>query len=196
MSSGLLMMESVDEPAQTQLGQLIKCPAGMRPSEVQITREELQELKAQYEFQLQSRSAYMSDLCPVRSEIHRELFDELVRQVYLDQEETGILLARIRDEAQMTVSNYQTMYETTVVQVTQQVGRSEEGYFEMRERVRKLEAEHAELLKEKTIAEAQLEQLDANITRNCGIYERQTLDDIEYMKKQVAQLKDALNSFL
>ena len=130
--SALLQLQDADVPVTTRLPELIHTPEGYHPREEQITREELQSLRQQYEFQLTSRSAFMKGLCPIRAEIHRELFDELIREVYLDQEEAGTLLAQVRDEAQMTVANYQTLYETTVRQVQLQVGRAEEKFTQVK----------------------------------------------------------------
>ena len=38
----------------------------------------------------------------------------MIREIYLEQEETGILLAKLRDEAHMTASTYETVYDKTM----------------------------------------------------------------------------------
>ena len=48
--------------------------------------------------QLQQRQARETGICPVREELYAQCFDELIRQVTLDQPERGLLLMRVRDE--------------------------------------------------------------------------------------------------
>ena len=111
---GLLKLQPGIDKTETILPQLIKCPEGHNPRESQITRMELQQMKNVVTLLLVEHSTQNKNICPIRSAIYRELFDELIRQVYIGQEESGILLARTRDEAYMSVGCYQTVYETTL----------------------------------------------------------------------------------
>ena len=53
-------------------------------------------------------------LCPIREDIYAQCFDELIRQVAVNCIERGTLLTRVRDEMRMTISAYQTLYESAV----------------------------------------------------------------------------------
>jgi len=46
---------------------------------------------------LVERQARQTGLCPVREELFQECFDELIRQVTLNEPEQGLLLLRVRD---------------------------------------------------------------------------------------------------
>jgi hypothetical protein len=55
-----------------------------------------------------------SGICPIREELHNQCFDEIIRQVTIDCPERGLLLMRVRDELKMTISDYETLYESSV----------------------------------------------------------------------------------
>jgi hypothetical protein len=42
------------------------------------------------------------------------LSDELIRQITINCAERGLLLLRVRDEARMTISAYETLYESSI----------------------------------------------------------------------------------
>jgi len=60
--------------------------------------------------QLSLRQARLDGICTVRRELFTQLFDELIRQVTLNQPERGLLLLRIRDELRMTLSAYTNLF--------------------------------------------------------------------------------------
>ncbi|CAL6044049.1 Axonemal_dynein light chain [Hexamita inflata] len=192
--SNLLQLQSDEFETYTQLPALIQTPQGYYPCEQQIERSEIQNLKREFEYQLNSRSAFQYGLCPVRSEIHRELFDELVREVYLDQAETGAVLARVRDEAHMTVCNYQTLYETTLDQVQNMIGTAEENIVEMRQKMDSLIDENRELKHELMLANAQLEQMDLNSKYLQQVAEKRITEDKQYLNKQIEQLQHSVEA--
>lgn len=63
---------------------------------------------------LQTQQARETGICPIREQLYNECFDELIRQVTLNCLERGILLMRIKKEIEMTVSSYQTLYESSI----------------------------------------------------------------------------------
>jgi dynein light intermediate chain len=46
-----------------------------------------------------------SGICPVREELHSQVFDELIREITIDCPERGLLLLRVRDEIKMTIAS-------------------------------------------------------------------------------------------
>jgi len=55
-----------------------------------------------------------SGICPIREELHKQCFDEIIRQVTIDSPERGILLMRVRDELYLTINAYETLYESSL----------------------------------------------------------------------------------
>ena len=47
----------------------------------------------------------------MREELFGQCFDEIIRQVTLNQPERGLLLLRVRDQINMTNSAYQVLYQ-------------------------------------------------------------------------------------
>merc|ERR1711874_929641 len=73
------------------------------------------------------RQARETGICPVREELYSQCFDELIRQVTIDQPERGLLLLRVRDEIRMSIAAYQTLYQSSVTFGTRKQLQSEEG---------------------------------------------------------------------
>ena len=72
------------------------------------------QLTAELDRRLQERQARDSGICPVREELYSQCFDELIRQVTLEEPARGLLLLRVRDEIKMTIAAYQTLYQSSV----------------------------------------------------------------------------------
>lgn len=74
--------------------------------------------------------------------IHRFLYnidiffpDELIRQVAINCAERGLLLLRVRDELQMTLRAYQTLYESSVAFGMRKALMAEQGKSELERKV-------------------------------------------------------------
>lgn len=74
-------------------------------------------------------------ICPVREELYAQCFDELIREVTINCAERGLLLLRVRDEMRMTISAYQTLYESAVAFGMRKALQTEQGKSEMEARM-------------------------------------------------------------
>ena len=99
------------------------------------SRVDVARLREMLDQKLMERQARESGICPVREELFSQCFDEIIRQVTLSEPERGLLLLRVREEIKMTISAYQTLYQSSVT-------------FAMR---KQLQAEHGKADLEKTI---------------------------------------------
>jgi dynein light intermediate chain len=61
--------------------------------------------------------------------------DELIRQVAINCAERGLLLLRVRDELQMTLRAYQTLYESSVAFGMRKALMAEQGKSELERKV-------------------------------------------------------------
>ncbi len=103
---------------------------------------------------LQQRQARETGICPVRRELFSQCFgkiiiqislilniiiffklDELIRQVAINCAERGLLLLRVRDELQMTLRAYQTLYESSVAFGMRKALMAEQGKSELERKV-------------------------------------------------------------
>lgn len=62
--------------------------------------------------------------------------DELIRQVTINCAERGLLLLRVRNEIQMTIAAYQTLYESSIAFGMRKALQAEQGKADMEKRVR------------------------------------------------------------
>ncbi|XP_063033772.1 axonemal dynein light intermediate polypeptide 1 isoform X2 [Melospiza melodia melodia] len=91
------------------------------------TRRDVVQLQEQLDRQLQQRQARETGLCPVRRELYTQCFDELIRQTTVSCAERGLLLLRVRDELQLTLSAYQALYESSVAFGVRKALQAEQG---------------------------------------------------------------------
>jgi dynein light intermediate chain len=63
---------------------------------------------------LQQRKAREGGVCPIRSEIYAQCFDEIIRQVTIDCSARGLLLVRVRNEMRTTIDSYRSLYESAI----------------------------------------------------------------------------------
>eukprot|EP00919_Chromeraceae_sp_WS-2016_P041798 GHVR01099520.1.p2 GENE.GHVR01099520.1~~GHVR01099520.1.p2 ORF type:complete len:112 (+),score=7.60 GHVR01099520.1:2108-2443(+) len=78
------------------------------------SRDDVNTLQKMLDEKLVVRQARDSGICPIREELHKQCFDEIIRQSTIDSPERGMLLMRVRDELYMTISSYETLYESSL----------------------------------------------------------------------------------
>merc|ERR1711937_222579 len=83
-------------------------------SSTPATRLDVQRLAEQLDKKLEQRQARETGICPIRRELYKQAFDEIIRQVTINCAERGLLLLRVRDEINMTLQAYQTIYESSI----------------------------------------------------------------------------------
>jgi len=145
----------------------------------QITRPQLQKLQTTFEEQLRESKARETGICHVRSAIYQMLFDELIREIAIDNPERGLLLLRIRDELRMTVSAYKTLNEASLQFGKKRATEGDRGMHEMTEKIATLTAKREVLRKEVTCLESKRQALD----RCCK--EQQQADEKRYHEERV-----------
>lgn len=104
-------------------------------SSTPATRLDVINLQEKLDQQLQQRQARETGICPVREELYAQCFDEIIRQVTINCAERGLLLLRVRDEMRMTVSAYQTLYESAVAFGMRKALQTEQGKSELEARM-------------------------------------------------------------
>ena len=71
------------------------------PSQKKACRLDCIQLQEALAHKLLQRQARETGICPVREELYAQCFDELIRQVTLNDPCRGLLLLRVRDEIRM-----------------------------------------------------------------------------------------------
>ncbi|KAF3839391.1 hypothetical protein F7725_018108 [Dissostichus mawsoni] len=148
-----------------------------------IRLEELLDIK------MQQRQARQTGICPVRRELFSQCFDELIRQVTINCAERGLLLLRVRDEIQMTMAAYQTLYESSVAFGMRKALQAEQGKDDMERRISELGDEKQELKKQLNEEKAKSDSIEKRENEKRQVEEKKHSEEIQFLKRTNQQLK-------
>eukprot|EP00756_Hemistasia_phaeocysticola_P061173 Hpha_TRINITY_DN4662_c0_g1::TRINITY_DN4662_c0_g1_i1::g.97054::m.97054/K10410/DNALI; dynein light intermediate chain, axonemal len=109
------------------------------------TRMDVINLQEKLDARIQERQARETGICPVREELYAQTFDEVIREVTVNCAERGLLLLRVRDEMRMTISNYRTLYESSVAFGMRKALQAEQQRADMQQDIRQLEKDCEDL---------------------------------------------------
>ena len=112
-----------------------------------VTKAEVINLYDGLRDHLKNENARLYGLCPIRERLYDETFYELIRQITINCLERGILLMRIKTEADMTINTYQTLYESSISYGMRMFLVVEQQKKNYRDRISKLEDECEALTK-------------------------------------------------
>ncbi|NXS63501.1 IDLC protein, partial [Brachypteracias leptosomus] len=153
------------------------------------TRLDVIQLQEQLDLRLQQRQARETGICPVRRELYTQCFDELIREVTINCAERGLLLLRVRDELQMTLAAYQTLYESSTAFGMRKALRAEQGKADMEKRIAELEEEKRELERQVSEEKAKCEATEKREMERRLAEGKKHIEEVQYLKKMNQQLK-------
>ncbi|XP_034936000.1 33 kDa inner dynein arm light chain, axonemal-like [Chelonus insularis] len=165
-------------------------------SSTPATRLDVINLQEQLDMRLQQRQARETGICPVRRELYSQCFDEIIRQVTINCAERGLLLLRVRDEIKMTMTAYQTLYQSSIAFGIRKALQAEEGKEDLITTAEELKAQKIEL--EKAVAQLQqkFEQAERRSTELRDAEQKKHSEEIEFLKKTNQQLKTQLEGII
>ncbi|XP_067867283.1 axonemal dynein light intermediate polypeptide 1 isoform X1 [Heterodontus francisci] len=165
-------------------------------SSIPCTRIDVVHLQEQLDIKLQQRQARETGICPVRRELYSQCFDELIRQVTINCAERGLLLLRVRDEIRMTISAYQTLYESSVAFGMRKALQAEEGKTDMEKKIIDLETEKKELERQLNEQKAKCEAIEKRENERRQVEEKKHAEEIQFLKRTNQQLKAQLEGII
>lgn len=80
------------------------------PSTIPNTKHDLYQLQERFHQMLFNEQALEIGLCAKRRRIYSDLFDELIRIIFLQCSERGLLLARVKNEYLQWINTYEELY--------------------------------------------------------------------------------------
>lgn len=165
-------------------------------SSVPSTRLDVVQLQEQLDLKLQQRQARETGICPVRRELYSQCFDELIRETTINCAERGLLLLRVRDEIQMTIAAYQTLYESSIAFGMRKALQAEQGKSDMEKRIEELEEEKRVLEKLVNEERARCDAIEKRESEKQQLEEKKHAEEVQFLKKTNQQLKAQLESIL
>jgi len=167
-----------------------------RVSSQPATRSEVKQVTTLLDQRLRERQARETGICPVRRELYQQVFDELIRQVTIECSERGLLLLRVRDEINMTLAAYQTLYQSSVAFGMRKALQAEQGKHEMLEKIDQLESEKLNLERQVADLKAKCEAIERREAERRQQDDKKHQDEIQFLKRSVQQLKQQLEGII
>ncbi|KAK2844876.1 hypothetical protein Q5P01_011535 [Channa striata] len=165
-------------------------------SSVPCTRTDVVHLEELLDTKLQQRQARETGICPVRRELYSQCFDELIRQVTINCAERGLLLLRVRNEIQMTIAAYQTLYESSVAFGIRKALQAEQGKADMEKKISDLETEIQDLKKQLSEQKAKCDAVEKRENERRQVEEKKHTEEIQFLKRTNQQLKTQLEGII
>lgn len=154
-----------------------------------VTKSDVQKLKQQLSNLLHLRKARSSGVCLIRSELYSQCFDELIRQVTIDNNVRGRLLMRVRDHYRMTLNAYKQLYETTLDWGNRKSMQVDLGVPDLRVYNQELKERRRALELETNSLQIQMDTLEKRISENKSLREKDHADEITFLRRQGQMIK-------
>merc|ERR1712130_50765 len=165
-------------------------------SSTPATRSDVQRLSQQLDKKLEQRQARETGICPIRRELYKQAFDEIIRQVTINCAERGLLLLRVRDEVNMTLQAYQTIYESSIGFGCRKALYARKGEVETGDLIESLNSEILQLENESQDLRAKIEAIQRKEERERETLKRKQAEEVQFLKRNNQQLKHQLEGIV
>ena len=152
------------------------------------SRDKSRDLFKALDQKLKERRAKEKGICPVRQELYAECFDEIIRQVTIDNTERGLLLLKVRDEIKMSIASYQILYESAILYGIRKQQQSEDARNELKKSLEEKEKKTIELTNKKIALENKLQSLRKHFAERKEIEASKREKDINFLNQQKESL--------
>lgn len=157
-------------------------------SHQEATRVDVARLREMLDQKLMERQARESGICPVREELFSQCFDEIIRQVTLNEPERGLLLLRVRDEIKMTIAAYQTLYQSSVTFAMRKQLQAEHGKADLERKIEELEAKKTKLENKVMELKSKIEAIDKRNKERQEVEQKKRSEELEFLRYQEQHL--------
>ena len=158
------------------------------------TRENCRELFKALDQKLKERRAKEKGICPVRDQIYSQCFDEIIRQVTIDNPERGLLLLKVRDEIKMSIASYKTLYESALLYGLRKQMQMEDNRENLKKELEMKEKKNIELMNKKIELEKKLKTLKKHFDERKAIEADKRDKDIQFLNQEKESLERILKN--
>lgn len=152
------------------------------------TRVDVARLRELLDQKLMERQARESGICPVREELFSQCFDEIIRQVTLNEPERGLLLLRVRDEIKMTIAAYQTLYQSSVTFAMRKQLQAEHGKADLERKIEELEGKKTKLENKVIELKSKIEAIEKRNRERQEVEQKRRTEELEFLRYQEQHL--------
>ena len=158
------------------------------------TRDKSRDLFKALDQKIKERRAKDKGICPVRQELYSECFDEIIRQVTIDNTERGLLLLKVRDEIKMSIASYQILYESAILYGIRKQLQAEDARLELKKELEEKEKKNIELTNKKLALEKKLLALKKHFAERKEIEAAKREKDIAFLNQQRESLEKIIRN--
>lgn len=158
------------------------------------SREKSRDLFKALDQKLKERRAKEKGICPVRDQIYSQCFDEIIRQVTIDNPERGLLLLKVRDEIKMSIASYQTLYESALLYGLRKQMQMEDNRENLKKELEMKEKKNIELMNKKIELEKKLKTLKKHFDERKAIEADKRDKDIQFLNQEKESLERILKN--
>jgi dynein light intermediate chain len=161
-------------------------------SVVPATTVDVVKLKDSLDIKLQEQHARSTGICPIREELYTQCFDELIRQVTIICAERGIALLSVRDEVNMTCSNYQSLYQSSVAFGMRKALQGQQRSNGHEDYIKGLYQEIRDLHEEVTVEMKRIERFERENKERRDEEARKHQEEVDAQKTRIMNLEDQI----
>ena len=158
------------------------------------TREKSRDLFKALDQKLKERRAKEKGICPVREELYSQCFDEIIRQVTIDNPDRGLLLLKVRDEIKMSIASYQILYESAILYGIRKQLQAEDARMKLKKELEEKEKKNIELTNKKIELEKKLKTLKKHFGERKEIEATKREKDLTFLTQQRESLEKIIRN--
>eukprot|EP00906_Rhabdomonas_costata_P003587 RCo005457 len=152
-------------------------------------------LQEQLDLRCQQRNALKAGICAVREDLYQQCFDEVIRQSTMTCAERGVLLARIRDELQMSIEAYKTMFEAAC-QLSMRQSLLLQSKLALIPQLRQMDEETAMAERQVNELRAKHEAIEKREVERRQADEMKHREEVNFLKKANLQLTNEIKRYM
>lgn len=153
------------------------------------SRIDVARLREMLDQKLMERQARESGICPVREELFKQCFEEIIRQVTLNMHHRGLLLLRVKRDIYSNIQAYQTLYNSSVTFAMRKQLQAEHGKAELVKKRGELEKRKKKQAKKIVEQKAKIESIKAIIDKKREDDKKKNDEEIKFLQQQSEHLK-------
>ena len=159
-------------------------------------KADIMKTQTQLEQELKLRGALEIGICPIRSELYAQCFDEIIRQVAIDCTPRGLLLVKLRDEAYNTINTYKQLYESALKWGVRKSDHEENWKDTIAQENDRLRHEIMNLKEGNAKMEQKIESMKQENEESKRIIQSKYKEEVDELKKQLDDLRNQLKLML
>lgn len=165
-------------------------------SSTPATKADVVALQTSLDNKLKQERARETGICPIREELYAQCFDELIRQITIICAERGMLLLQVRDEIRMTISAYQSLYESSIAFGMRKALQAEQRSKQQQREIDMLTETNRMLAEESERLEQEISHMQQREAQKKEAEEKKHKEEVDGLRRTVGSLREQLEQIL